>query len=60
VRLPLYLFLPAAQVPTKLSQAAPLVPGDLLCLGVAFNGHKTLTADEASSACIVYRLCTNA
>ena len=59
MRLLLLLFLPA-QVPTKLSQAAPLAAGDLLCLGVAFNGHKALTADEASSACIVYRLGTNA
>ena len=45
------------KVPIKLAQRASLMPDDLLCIGVAFNGEKQLTADEASSACLVYRMC---
>ena len=45
------------KVPIKLAQRAGLMPDDLLCIGVAFNGEKQLTADEASSACLVYRMC---
>ena len=45
------------RVSGKLSRAAALTEGDLLCVGVAFNGAEAMDADEASSACVVYRLC---
>ena len=46
----------AAKVSTVVTEGTPLVPGDLLCIGVRKNGGPMLTAVEASGAAIVYRV----
>jgi len=46
----------ATKVSTIVTEGTPLVPGNLLCIGVRRNGGETLSAVEASGACIVYRV----
>lgn len=46
----------ARKVTTIATDGVPLVPGDLLCVGVRRNGADVLTATEACGACVVYRV----
>jgi len=46
----------ARKVGVVVTDGTPLVPGDVLCIGVRRNGGDVLTAIEASAAAIVYRV----
>lgn len=46
----------ARKVTTIATDGMPLVPGDLLCVGVRRNGADVLTATEACGASVVYRV----
>lgn len=46
----------ATKVSNIVTEGTPLVPGDLLCIGVRKNGTQTISAVEASGACIVFRV----
>lgn len=46
----------ARKVGVNTTDGTPLVPGDLLCIAVRKNGTASISAVEASAACIVYRV----
>jgi hypothetical protein len=46
----------ARKVPTKLSAAVILEPGDLICFGVVKDGPESLDVTDAGKAVVVYRV----
>mmetsp|Transcript_16206 Transcript_16206/g.24415 ORF Transcript_16206/g.24415 Transcript_16206/m.24415 type:complete len:910 (+) Transcript_16206:48-2777(+) len=44
------------KVPTVIQKGIPLVPGDLVCIGVVRNGPETMSPIEANKALIVFRV----
>jgi hypothetical protein len=44
------------KVPTTIQKALPLVPGDLVCIGVVRNGPQTMSPIDANKALVVFRV----
>lgn len=44
------------KVPTTIQRALPLVPGDLVCIGVVRNGPQTMSPIDANKALVVFRV----